>query len=345
MAAARLVDEGYDVIGITLRLWDGVMPGADGACDSSVVDDARRAADHLGIEHRVVDWRDRFEREVVAPFVDSYLSGWTPSPCARCNQVVKLPALLHSADEAGAAVVATGHYARVVRHRSGVRVARGADPRKDQSYFLCMVPTSALERLRLPLGDDDKEGVRREARRRGLPAAHKRESQDLCFVPDGDYVALVERQARDRIRPGWVVDASGRRLERHAGVHRFTRGQRKGLGVNLGRRVYVSSMDAATGDVVVDDEGSVLAVSVEVADPVLGTGLVLPARARVQVRYRDGGIEASLEAGDSGVLQVRFDRPVRAASPGQYAVAYDGDEVVAGGVITWVCSGPAVRSR
>ncbi|MFW5740156.1 MAG: MnmA/TRMU family protein, partial [Myxococcota bacterium] len=285
-----------------------------------------------------LDRRDEFARDIVEPFVDAYLTGRTPSPCATCNQRIKIPALVRAARLMGAEAVATGHYARVVEHPDGLRIARGVDATKDQSYFLCALEQDVLCRLRLPLGSDTKEAVRAEALTRGLVGAHKGESQDLCFVQDSGYAAFVQQRAGDRVRPGWIVDGRGKQLGRHEGVHRFTLGQRKGLGIAAGHPVYVSRIDPASGTVVVDEEAAILVEHVAVADPVLAAGVVLPMHADVQVRYRHKGVPATLSRNDRGELLVAFEQPVRAPSSGQFAVAYVNDEVVAGGIITSVAT-------
>ncbi len=341
VAAARLVDEGHDVIGITLHLWEDPNPAAQSRCCAPEdIRDARRVADLLRFPHYVLDRREVFTREIVEPFVDAYLAGHTPSPCAICNQHIKIPALLRSAQLMGADAIATGHYARIVLRDGGPRIARGTDRRKDQSYFLFALAPATLSRLRLPLGQDTKEQVRREALARGLVGAHKGESQDLCFVPDGGYGRFVQQRAPDRIRRGWILDTRGRKLAAHDGIHNFTLGQRKGLGIALGRPVFVVRIDPATGNVVVDDEDAARVRTVTVEAPVIAAGVQLPARARVQVRYRDAGAEAELKLRTDGCLEVLFEEPVRAASPGQFAVAYVDDEVVAGGRIRSVGLGP-----
>src|SRR3954469_1296528 len=235
VAAARLVDQGHDVVGVTLHLWDypEAGPGAHGRCCAPEDQyDARRTADALGIPHFTFDRRELFAKTVVEPFVEAYLAGETPSPCAACNRGVKIVELTALADRLGAARIATGHYARLGRTTDGVPFLReGADGSKDQSYFLYATPRAFLERLAFPLGDSQKPDVRAEAVARKIPGATKGESQELCFVGSGGgaYAAFVEARAKGRIRPGPIVDADGRLVGSHEGVHRFTVGQRKGL--------------------------------------------------------------------------------------------------------------------
>ncbi len=344
VAAARLVDEGFEVIGITLHLWDDPDAAAQRrVCAPEDIRDARRVADQLGFSHYSLDRRELFASKIVEPFVEAYLSGRTPSPCATCNQQIKIPALLHSARRMGADYVATGHYARIVSNPTGWRIARGKDERKDQSYFLCTLDQPTLSKLRLPLGSETKEIIRREALDRGLVGASKSESQDLCFIQHAGYVQFVDERAQGRARPGWIVDDRGNRLAPHEGIHRFTLGQRKGLGVAVGYPVFVSEIDASTGKVVVAGEAALQVRRIEVAHPVLAAGITLPIDAKVQVRYRHKGALAHLRWGNEEQLVIEFKTPVRVTSPGQFAVAYVDREVVAGGIITQVERGSLRR--
>lgn len=355
VAALRLVEQGYEVIGVTLRMWfapndlpketpselpsDGLTelgkwlrePAEASFCRDAV--EAEKVAKKLGIRHFVVDRREAFFRHVVAPFLDQYARGCTPCPCAVCNPFVKFPGLVTVAQSVGASMVATGHYARVVYRAEGPRVGRGVDSGKDQSYFLACLSTQVLGRLLLPLGQLTKHEVREQARARGLATASRSESQDLCFVSDGGYAKFIEKFAPDQIRRGWLMHPDGRKIALHDGIHNFTLGQRKGLGIAVGKRVFVTCIDPRSGDVVVGDEGDSFVTRIRVASPTIAVGITLPIRAVVQVRYRDRGAPAQLLQCDDGSLEVVFDSAVRAASPGQYAVAYVRDEVVAAGMI------------
>ncbi|HVY45683.1 MAG TPA: tRNA 2-thiouridine(34) synthase MnmA, partial [Minicystis sp.] len=293
----------------------------------------RRAADHLGIPHFTFDRRALFAEHVTGPFVDAYLEGRTPSPCVACNRSVKLRELLPLADRLGASHVATGHYARVVVDGGRARLHRGRDATKDQSYFLHMLREDELARLVLPLGDATKEEVRAEAVARRLPNADKGESQELCFVPSGRYDAFVRERAEGRVRPGPVVDVEGRELGRHDGVHAFTIGQRKGLGVALGRPAFVVGLDAATGAVTVGDEQALLADGATLDAGAWSDDVTFPLAATVRVRARHEGAVARIERAASGFV-ARFEAPVRAVSPGQVLVAYAGDRVLGGATIT-----------
>jgi tRNA-specific 2-thiouridylase len=346
VAAARLCDAGYDVVGVTLHLWDypdeGAAAGHGRCCAPEDQYDARRVADAIGFPHYTFDRRELFARTVVDPFVDAYLSGDTPSPCTACNRSVKLAELFAIADKLGAARVATGHYARIVRDGSGAtRLAMGADRAKDQSYFLYASPRTWLERLMFPLGESTKPEVRREATARALPGAGKGESQELCFAGSGPhaYADFVASRADGRVRAGAIVDESGRTVGAHQGVHRFTIGQRRGLGVALGRPTFVARIDAQSATVHLGGEDTLLSRSAELADVCLAEGVALPLDATVKVRYRHAGDPARIttsSSDDARAASVLFDAPVRAVTRGQVAVFYDGDRVLGGGRIVGV---------
>jgi tRNA-uridine 2-sulfurtransferase len=344
VAAARLHDAGFDVVGVTLHLWDypedpRAAGGHGRCCAPEDQRDAQRVADALSIAHFTFDRRALFARSVVEPFVDAYLAGETPSPCTACNRGVKLGELFALADRLGAARVATGHYARIVREGDGTpRLSMGADRTKDQSYFLYASPRAWLERLVFPLGDSTKGEVRHEALRRRLPGADKGESQELCFVggAGSGYAEFVAARAGSRVRPGAIVDDQGRTVGAHEGVHRFTIGQRKGLRVALGKPAFVTRVDPGTGTVHLGDEQALLSRGALLDGVSLAEGVSLPARVRVRVRYRHEGQDAVVGATDAvGATgaTVAFDEPVRAVTPGQIAVFYDGERVLGGGHI------------
>ncbi len=333
LAAALLVESGAEVIGITMRL---VAEGSR-CCSPDDADDARRVADRLGIRFYAADYADAFRREVMEPFADAYLAGRTPIPCIPCNRRFKFRHLMDRAHALGADAVATGHYARIAERPGGRRQLRRArDLAKDQSYFLFDLDPQQLERIRFPLGELTKDEVRARARALGLPTANKPESQEICFVPDGDIGAAVAR-----LRPGFepgagdVVDGSQRVVGRHAGIHRFTVGQRRGLGLALGARTYVTSLDAEANRVVVGDSDSLLAggAAIDAVCWASGEAPSRPARVTVRIRHRHEGAPAQVEATDDGGAVARFDEAVRAVSPGQAAVFYDGDDIVGGGWI------------
>ena len=335
VAAARLLSEGYDVVGVTLHLWDypddGSVKGR--CCAPEDVHDARRVADALGFPHFAFDRRDLFRKTVVEPFVDAYLAGETPSPCVRCNRGVKIKELMHLADRLEARWVATGHYARLRRGRDGVELLRARDLNKDQSYFMHMLPAPTLERLLLPLGELTKEAVREQALRLELPGAHKGESQELCFVPSGRYDSFVAERAGGRLRPGPIIDDRGRQVGSHAGVHAFTVGQRRNLGVALGKRSYVVAVDADTGTVRLGSRQGVLAGGARLASVTLQQGVSVPLECEVAVRYRGRAVAAHVSRAGEYQYRVDFHEPVSAVVKGQYAVFYAGARVLGGGVI------------
>jgi len=341
LAAARLLDAGYDVVGCTLHLWDYPDDGSNEArcCAPEDQYDARRTADVLGFPHYSFDRRELFSRVVVEPFVDAYLAGETPSPCTTCNRGVKLGELFAIADRLGARHVATGHYARVGRDGDAPTLLTGKDSTKDQSYFLYATPPEQLARLLFPLGDSTKAEVRAEAVQRKLPGATKGESQELCFVGHGQgaYAKFVEERARDRVRPGPIVDAAGRVVGAHEGIHRFTVGQRKGLGVALGVPTFVTEIDHASCTVHLGSDDRLGCDGAELADVVLLPNVTLPRSATIRVRYRHQGTpgKISLIGGGSGA-RVTFDAPTRAVTKGQVAVFYEGDRVLGGGRIVRV---------
>jgi tRNA-uridine 2-sulfurtransferase len=334
VAAGLLREAGHDLVGVTLHLWDAEGGQQVGRCCAPEDrDDARRVCEHLGIPHYVLDEREAFRRHVVDPFVADYARGRTPAPCAHCNGTVKLVHLMDVADRFGASHVATGHYARVVRSAGGhMHLLRGRDPRKDQSYFLFGVPERVLARLVLPLGDHLKDETRQHARRLGLPNADKPDSQELCFVPDGDVRAFVEREGHQP-QPGAVRDGAGRVLGQHDGIAGFTVGQRKGLGVGGGPPRYVLRIVPDTHEVVVGGREELLCHSLRA---VQAHWHAAPAPqgfdAQVRIRHRHAPAPGRVFPTEDG-FRVEFDEPQRAVTPGQAAVLYRGDQVLGGGFI------------
>jgi tRNA-specific 2-thiouridylase len=334
LAAALLVEQGFEVIGVTMHL----AGSASRCCSLDDAEDARRVAERLGIRFYVANYKDRFREEVIEPFADAYLAGRTPIPCVACNDRFKFSHLLARARALGAEVVATGHYARVERDpQSGApRLLRGADARKDQSYFLFRLSAEQLRRSHFPIGALSKPEVRQRAQALGLATADKPESQEICFVPDGDYARVVEEIRPGAARGGEIVDAeSGAVLGAHGGVHRFTVGQRRGLGGGGPEPRYVVGLDAAQRRVWVGSAAALDARGARLRG-VCWTAGAAPSgllRAHVQVRYRHTPVPATVVPSADGGAGVEFDAPVRAVSPGQAAVFYRGDEVLGGGWI------------
>ncbi len=335
VAAARCVAAGHEVIGISLRL---ARDGSGSCCSLDDFHDAGAVADRLGIPHYVYDFRDAFERAVVRPFVSEYLAGRTPNPCALCNQHVKFDLLWRRARELGAARLATGHYARIAIDEASGRLAlrTAVDPAKDQTYFLFGLDQATLARTLFPVGDLTKAEVRAEAAALDLPVAAKPESMEVCFVPRGDAAGFVEREApAAALRPGVLVDDTGAVVGAHGGVHRFTVGQRRGLGIGGGPRRYVHAIDAATATVTVGEgvapgAGGLLArgtIWSAGAPPAVGSALA------VRIRHRHRPVAARLARLDGDEATIRFDTPGPAVTPGQAAVCYRDEMVVGGGWI------------
>ncbi len=335
--AALMVEAGYDVVGVTLQLYDhGEAVQRKGACCAGQdIYDARRVADTLGIPHYVLDYESRFKQQVMDDFADSYMRGETPIPCVRCNQTVKFKDLLGTAKDLGAEAMVTGHYVRRVVGEGGAELHRAADHGKDQSYFLFATTGPQLDFLRFPLGGLDKAETRRHAERFNLPVADKPDSQDICFVPNGSYAQVVERLRPGACDPGEVVDMDGNVLGAHDGIINFTVGQRRGLGIATGAPVYVVKIDPDAKKVIVGPKEALLCPEIGVselnwlaAEPVSET----PRAVRVKVRSTTSPVPASIFRTEQGV-RVCFDEPQAGVAPGQACVVYDGDRVLGGGWI------------
>ena len=338
VTAALLVEQGYDVVGVTLQLYDhGAAVARKGACCAGQdIHDARRVAERLGVPHYVLDFESRFRDAVIDDFADSYVEGLTPIPCVRCNQTVKFRDLLATARDLGADALATGHYARRRAGADGPELHRAADAARDQSYFLFATTRDQLDYLRFPLGGLDKRETRALAARFALPVADKPDSQDICFVPDGDYARVVARLRPGAIEPGEIVLVDGTVIGGHDGVINFTVGQRRGLGVAWREPLYVLRIEPATHTVVVGPEAALGRARITVKDVNWLDGRALDASgvaATIKVRSTDPGATGHVRALGDGRAEVVFDRPARSVAPGQAAVFYDGARVLGGGWI------------
>lgn len=330
VSAALLVDQGADVFGLSAKTW----PGGSRCCSDEDIRCAQRMADALGIPHYVIDLHEAFERVVVHYFADEYVQGRTPSPCAVCNRRIKFGDLLERALALGAEVVATGHYARIEKEGDRYRLLRGSDRGKDQSYFLFDLSQGQLSRTLFPVGGMQKDESRAYASERGLPVGTRGESQDLCFVAEGEHWALTEKMRPDVCRPGGIIDLNGTVLGQHDGIHRFTVGQRKGIGIATGTPMYVRSLDAETNRVIVAPREELLSTVATVRDVRWTSGDVksAPFRAETKVRYAQNAAPSTVTPSADGAT-VTFDDPQFAITPGQVAAFYDHDELVGGGWI------------
>ncbi len=331
VAAALLVQQGFDVCGVTLKLIDK-MPEttamARSCCGYDSTHDAKLVADAVGIPHYTLNAVDAFTRTVMDDFRVEYNNGRTPNPCVRCNRFVKFGFLMRKAEELGCRFLATGHYAL----REGNRLYRGADPAKDQAYFLYPVYETDVERILFPVGGKTKDEIRRIASSLGLVTAKKPESQDICFVEDGNYAALLD--VGSGAEGGPIVDGRGKPLGRHRGIHHYTVGQRKGLGA-LGARMFVKEIRVKENTVVVAGEDDLWATNVIASDAIVAQGFSFDSDVDygVQVRYRSKPVGARVSLSDSKTLHLFLREPIRAVAPGQSAVVYEGNMVVAGGII------------
>jgi tRNA-specific 2-thiouridylase len=335
VVAAMLAGRDWEVIGVTLRLYDdGAIRGKAGSCCAGAdIADARAVAAKLGIPHYVLDYESRFKAGVIDDFADSYAAGETPIPCVRCNQTVKFGDLLDTARTLGAAALATGHYARRVLGAGGAELHRGADPARDQSYFLFATTPAQLGFLRFPLGGMPKTAVRALAERHGLAVADKPDSQDICFVPNGSYAGIVEKLRPDAMRAGDIVDLAGRRVGEHQGIVHYTIGQRKGLGIAHSEPLYVVALDAPAARVVVGPRAALARDRVHLAD----MNWLIPAeaslRAEVKLRSAQPLAAATVTPLPGGRAVVDLDGAQFGVAPGQACVVYSGDRVLGGGWI------------
>lgn len=343
--ALYLKEAGHDVTGVTLRLapeTGGLIRREGRCCSADDMTDARQVCDQLGIPFFAIDARDRFYDEVFMPFVRAYEHGVTPIPCLACNHVVKFGDLQTTAQRLGAKL-ATGHYARIVDYKGTKAIARPHDASRDQTYYLYGTPHTHVETLMFPLGDIDKPLARSLLKEAGVEIFQKPDSQEICFVPDGDHAKVIEK-AGAAPKSGEVVELSGKVLRAHDGVHKFTVGQRRGIGVGTGRKLYVLDVDGTSGQVTVGDKEALGCTRLRAAPRSEAVPRALwPERVSVQIRARHTAVPARIEDDDDGFVVV-FDEPVDAVAPGQAAVVYDDDILLGGGLIVARLDGALPRT-
>lgn len=341
VAAYLLKEQGYEVIGVTMQIWqdeeEAVKEANGGCCGLTAVDDAGRVAECLGIPYYVMNFKQEFKRSVMDYFVEEYLRGRTPNPCIACNRYVKWEALLKRSMDIGADYIATGHYARVERLSNGrMALRRSVTASKDQTYALYSLTQEQLSRTLMPVGEYTKDEIRAIAVRQALPVAHKPDSQEICFVPDNDYAAFIDREAGARVpKPGRFVTAEGRILGKHKGITHYTIGQRRGLELPMGERVFVTGIRPETNEVVIGRNEDIFTARVlcDGVNYMSVEDLREPKRVLAKIRYNHQGEYCTIEKQADGRVLAVFEKPVRAAAPGQAIVFYDGEYVAGGGTI------------
>ncbi len=339
IAAYLTQQAGYSCIGCTMKLYeneDADIPRENTCCSLDDVEDARSVAFRLNMPYYVFQMTDLFREKVIRKFCAQYCAGKTPNPCIDCNRYLKFEALLARAEVLGCEKIVTGHYARIVQTGQGWSLKKAADPAKDQSYVLHMLTQAQLARILFPLGELTKQQVRALAEQQGFVNAHKHDSQDICFVPDGDYARVIESQTGITPEPGDFVDLQGNVIGRHEGLIRYTVGQRRGLGIAVGKPAYVCGLDVPGNRVIIGSNEDLFRRSCTVSgiNWIAGEPPQEPVRCRAKIRYRHPEQPALLQFTDADTALLTFDDPQRAITAGQAAVFYDGDTVLGGGEIT-----------
>jgi tRNA-specific 2-thiouridylase len=343
VAALLLIEQGYEVVGVTLKLWDSpeeelACSSADkGCCSLSDIEDARMVALRLGIPHYVLNFKDVFRHDVVDYFAKEYANGRTPNPCIACNKFIKMGGMLDKALAMGFDYIATGHYARIIHNKAIGRyeLHRGLSGSKDQSYVLYNFTQKQLEHTLMPLGEMEKTKVREIAAQHGMLTAGKPDSQEICFVPDNDYPSFLERYTNEMSQPGNFMDKAGNVLGTHKGIAHYTIGQRKGLGKAFGKPMFVTDINPATNTVVLGDENEVFGTRLIAGDLnfIAIQGITEPIRAAAKIRYSAREALVTVTPYSDNTVIVDFDEPQRAITPGQSIVFYHGDNVLGGGII------------
>jgi tRNA-specific 2-thiouridylase len=341
VAAWLLKQQGYDVIGVTMQIWQDEertqQEENGGCCGLSAVDDARRVAQKLDIPYYVMNFKQDFKCKVMDYFVEEYLVGRTPNPCIACNRYVKWESLLKRSMDIGAEYIATGHYARIAQLPNGrYAIKNSVTAKKDQTYALYNLTQEQLSHTLMPVGDYTKDEIRQMAGEEGLPVAHKPDSQEICFIPDNDYAAFIDREAGERVpKPGCFVTAAGQVLGRHLGITHYTIGQRKGLNLAMGHPVFVTEIRPETNEVVIGEAGDVFGDTLY-CNHINYMGmedLTQPRRVLAKIRYAHAGEMCLIEKTDANVIKCTFEKPVRAITPGQAVVFYEDGYVLGGGSI------------
>ncbi len=341
VAALLLKEQGYDVIGVTMQIWQDENPADTsengGCCGLSAVDDARRVAEKLDIPYYVMNFKQEFRKYVCDYFVEEYLQGRTPNPCIACNRYVKWESLLHKSLGLGADYIATGHYARIEELANGrFAIRNSVTAQKDQTYALYNLTQEQLKHTLMPVGAYPKEEIRRIAEEAGLPVAHKKDSQEICFIPDNDYAGFIERERGAQVPgPGKFVSVDGRILGEHKGITHYTIGQRKGLNLAMGHPVFVTRICPETNEVIIGENEDVFTreLTCDRLNFMAMEDLREPRKVRAKIRYAHKGADCLLERIGEDEIRCTFDEPVRAVTPGQAVVFYDGEYVLGGGTI------------
>ena len=338
VAAYLMKKAGYDCIGVTMKLYDNEdigMAREKTCCSLSDIEDARSVCVKLGIPYYVFNFKDDFKEKVIDNFISCYQNGMTPNPCIECNRHLKFEHLYKRAKVLHCDVIVTGHYAKITHDEQGYHLLKGVDDSKDQSYVLYQLTQGQLAHLLLPVGDYDKPAIRESARQAGLLNAGKADSQDICFVPDGDYTAFLQEYGHVTLEPGNFVDREGRVLGRHRGLPCYTTGQRKGLGVSAGKHVYVVRKNARDNTILLGDDRDLFTDRLTACrvNWIAGAAPAGSIRVTAKTRYSQTEAEAAVTPLPDGRMEVVFDRPQRAVTAGQAVVLYDGDQVLGGGVI------------
>ncbi len=343
VAALLLKESGYDVVGVTLKMWvdpsfeEEASLAGKGCCSYEAVQDAKKVASSLDIPHYVLNMKDLFYKDIVCNFTSEYLQGRTPNPCVECNRTIKFSSLLQKARGLGIIFLATGHYARIKHDpvNNYYKLLRGLDRQKDQSYMLYVLTQKELAAILFPLGSKTKHEIRALAKKTNLEVANKEESQEICFIPDNDYRSFMERMCPEAVRPGEIVTATGEKLGRHQGIAFYTVGQRKGLGITYSEPLYVVSIDASQNQVIVGPESEVFSsgLTVDNLNYIAGIEPDKVMEIEVKIRYRAPAVQATLHPPEKGIARVIFKEKQKAITPGQSAVFYIGEEVLGGGII------------